>query len=234
MNGVALAEALLKAVKTGESADFFSEKLAQLHINQLKADLEQTAYRKAFWINLYNASAQMLLSQYQPDFSNRLHRIRFFSQRKINLAGKFLSLNDIEHGMLRHSSIWWSMGYLNKPIVPQFERSLRVPLDYRIHFALNCGAISCPAISAYSAEKIEEELTNSMQAFLDQEVILHEQQGLISASALFNWYRGDFGGKKGLISLFCRHLSIPENQRIKITFKSYNWTVHLRKFTDGN
>ena len=233
MNSVALAEALLSAVKNGRATDSFIEQLHQLSVIQLQRDLEKTGHRKAFWINLYNASTQILLEQYQPDFSDRLQRIRFFSQRKINLAGHLLSLNNMEHGILRHSATWWSMGYFKKPIADRFERSLRVPLDYRIHFALNCGAGSCPAISFYSADKINDELENSMQAFLDQEVTINEQKNLITASALFNWYRGDFGGRQGLIRLFCRHFSIPENKQIKITFRTYNWTVHLRKFKDG-
>ncbi len=233
MNSISLAETLLKAVKNGQATDSYVKELCRLPEAQLQTDLANTEHRKAFWINLYNASTQILLEQYQPDFSDRLQRIRFFSQRKINLAGHLLSLNNLEHGMLRHSAIWWSMGYFKKPIADQFERSLRVPLDYRIHFALNCGAGSCPAISFYSADKINDELTNSMQSFLDQEVTINEQKNLLTASALFNWYRGDFGGRQGLIHLFCRHFAIPENKQIKITFKSYNWTVHLQKFNDG-
>ena len=109
MNSISLAETLLKAVKNGQATDSYVKELCRLPEAQLQTDLANTEHRKAFWINLYNASTQILLEQYQPDFSDRLQRIRFFSQRKINLAGHLLSLNNLEHGMLRHSAIWWSM-----------------------------------------------------------------------------------------------------------------------------
>ena len=110
MNSISLAETLLKAVKNGQATDSYVKELCRLPEAQLQTDLANTEHRKAFWINLYNASTQILLEQYQPDFSDRLQRIRFFSQRKINLAGHLLSLNNLEHGMLRHSAIWWPAG----------------------------------------------------------------------------------------------------------------------------
>ena len=55
MNSVALAEALLSAVKNGRATDSFIEQLHQLSVIQLQRDLEKTEHRKAIWINLYNA-----------------------------------------------------------------------------------------------------------------------------------------------------------------------------------
>jgi hypothetical protein len=65
----------------------------------------------------------------------------FFTVKQINVANKQLSLDEIEHGILRRSKIKWSLGYLNKLFPSAFEKHQRADkADYRIHFALNCGA----------------------------------------------------------------------------------------------
>ncbi|MBA2423287.1 MAG: DUF547 domain-containing protein [Chitinophagales bacterium] len=47
---------------------------------------------------------------------------------------------------------------------------MRVPLNYRIHFALNCGGVSCPAIAFYKPGNIHIQLDDSMKAFLADDV----------------------------------------------------------------
>ncbi|MEP7129123.1 MAG: DUF547 domain-containing protein, partial [Chitinophagales bacterium] len=142
-----------------------------------------------------------------------------------------LSLNDMEHGMLRHSSVWWSLGYLHKMIPSNFEMQLRVPLDYRIHFALNCGAASCPAISFYSPDASDSQLNDAMKTFLDQEVTLSNDHSTASVSSIFKWYRGDFGGQAGIIQLISNHFGIDGNQIRKLTFKPYNWNIATGNFS---
>lgn len=46
------------------------------------------------------------------------------------------------------------------------------PVDARIHFALNCGAASCPAIKLYSTDTLEEGLTGAAEAFCTSEVVV--------------------------------------------------------------
>jgi hypothetical protein len=142
-----------------------------------------------------------------------------------------LSLNYIEHRLLRHSSIWWSAGYLETPLLNEFEKKFRTPLDYRIHFALNCGAKSCPAIAFYAAEKVGEQLTNAMTSFLEEDVRFNSETRTVDISPIFNWFRGDFGGRKGIINLLRKQSLIPQTGEIKVHFKQYDWTTWLEKFS---
>jgi hypothetical protein len=64
------------------------------------------------------------------------------------------------------------------------------PVDARIHFALNCGAASCPAIKLYSTETLEEGLTGAAEAFCTSEVVVdaaaHKVRVAVQESAC--WY----------------------------------------------
>ncbi|MFZ8458418.1 DUF547 domain-containing protein, partial [Staphylococcus aureus] len=77
------------------------------------------------------------------------------------------SYDDIEHGILRKSSIKWSLGYAKKWFPSTKEKLLRVnKVDYRIHFALNCGAKSCPPIAFYDDAKLDAQLDIATKAYL--------------------------------------------------------------------
>src|SRR6185436_18824857 len=101
---------------------------------------EAEADRRALWINVYNALA---LHAGRGRLSNRLLDVLEIYRTRYAIAGVPLSLDEIEHGLLRggapHPALPWSRMSRADP-----RRRLAVPLDPRIHFALNCGAISCP------------------------------------------------------------------------------------------
>ena len=60
------------------------------------------------------------------------------------------------------------MGYIKNPFLSDELENLQVAeSDYRIHFALNCGAKSCPAIRIYSAKDLDRELELNTKAFLE-------------------------------------------------------------------
>lgn len=72
--------------------------------------------------------------------------------------------------MLRRSKIKLSYGYLNKWFPARFEKEFRVDrLDPRIHFALNCGARSCPPVAYYTVDQIDEQLQAAMTGHLKAE-----------------------------------------------------------------
>lgn len=228
MNALALSIALLLAVREGGDAQPLAQQLAQYDRNILVKELADVSARRAFWLNCYNAFVQIRLSEKKPDLTNDDVRRNFFQAADITIAGLRLSLNDIEHGMLRHSKIWWSGGYITDPFPDRWQRRLRVPLDYRIHFALNCGATSCPPIRNYSAENLEEELQTATAFFLDTETRLDSIDCTIYASSIFNWYQGDFGGYDGIKKLILRHHGYPaeHHQRYDLKFTAYDWTVY--------
>ena len=230
MKAVELSQELLRAVKAGSASMLLQQELAGKKPEELIAELKDPLSRKAFWINTYNAFVQLSIEKHAPDLLNRKARIRFFSARTISVSGIFLSLNNIEHGMLRHSSVWWSLGYLQKLRVSNFEKKLRLPLDYRIHFALNCGAASCPAIAFYEPGNLDEQLDNAMIAFLEGTVRFEARSKTVYLSPIFKWYYHDFGGRRGIINLLWRLHLIPADGKIRIRYSDYSWEMLARKF----
>ena len=133
--GVSLIETsqqLLLRVKTHEATESLEEIIENTLGETLKQQLKDDNCKKAFWINIYNAYTQIILSKNPGRYKKRNS---FFSMRQIDIAGERLSLDDIEHGLLRRSKIKWSLGYLNKWFPAVFEKEQRVEtVDYRIHF----------------------------------------------------------------------------------------------------
>jgi len=71
-------------------------------------------------------------------------------------------------------------------------------IDYRIHFALNCGAKSCPPIAFYTLEKLDKQLDEATYSFIISETTIDMNNKTISTSKLMYWYRGDFGDTRGI------------------------------------
>jgi hypothetical protein len=228
---VALSIQLLMAVQERKPVAPLTEQLAQLKMEELFADLRTVTNRKTFWINLYNASTQILIKANNPSFASWKSRINFFNEKNIRLAGFSLSLNDVEHGMLRHSSVWWSKGYLQKWFPSSLERTLRLPLDYRIHFALNCGAGSCPPVRFYDPDKLETQLETATESFLAATVSFNPSNATVTLSAILDWYRGDFGGKQGILRMLQQRGILASTRGLKLTFSEYDWNLLLHNFS---
>ncbi len=161
----------------------------------------------AYWINLYNAATIRLMLRHYPvtsirDIGPKLGIPFFasvFDKRIIKVAGISLSLNDIEHRILRK---------LNEP---------------RMHFAINCASESCPALSnqAYKARKLESQLASQTRQFLNDPTKnkIEEKSGKLSP--IFDWFIDDFGGKEGLREKLNKWAGASKD--IRIDFKNYNW-----------
>jgi hypothetical protein len=230
MNAVALSIQLLLAVRDGRDRTVLIHQLAAMTAEQLASDLGQENSRRAFWINCYNAFTQILIKEKSPDLISQIGRMNFFGDDAIVIAGEKLSLNDMEHSMLRHSKVWWSMGHLQKVSVRKFEKQFRVPLDYRIHFALNCGANSCPSIRFYEPDRLNEQLETAITTFLGQDVQFDSSAHSVTISKIFDWYRGDFGGKQGTLHILHERGLIPASKNVSIRYREYDWSVLLHKF----
>jgi Protein of unknown function, DUF547 len=174
--------------------------------------------KKAFWINIYNSFLQFSLREHHSRQQKQSGEVStatpssLYTTRNIPIAGRLFSLDDVEHGILRKYRWKYLYGYL--PHVPMLVCSpiskLAVQkLDCRIHFALNCGAKSCPPIAYYSAEKIDSQLDQATRAFLQQETEVARANNEIRISKIFYWYYGDFGGKKGIHDLLEKYCVDP-------------------------
>ncbi len=189
----------LYAARIGEQTDSLRSVLAAADRDYLKQLLQTDDARKTFWINVYNAATQTALKAAPERYKSRN---KFFKAKLVTIAGKTLSLDDIEHGILRRSKNKLSFGYLNKLFPGRFEKDFRVDkLDYRIHFALNCGARSCPPIAYYSVDKIDEQLQQAMKGHLKVETDYDSSANKAAVTAFMGWFRADFGGKRGIRKL---------------------------------
>ena len=140
--------------------------------------------RLAFWINAYNAvTIRGILREY-PTSSIRNHTARLFgyniwSDLKLYVGGKAISLEEIEHERLRK---------MNEP---------------RIHFAIVCASMSCPRLlsNAYQIQTIEQQLeANSKDFFRRKQNFRYDQNGKrFYLSSILNWFDEDFGDSQAEI-----------------------------------
>lgn len=222
---VQLAEALLYGVRSGKPVSSEEKLLGETDSEQLKASLKDDNTSMAFWLNMYNGLTRLAL---QRDSSLYQRRGKFFRTRSFMIAGQRISLDDIEHGILRASAIKWGLGYLRKPFPGTFEKRFRLrKTDPRIHFALNCGAKSCPPIAFYTADRLDQQLELATRNYLKQELQYDSLRNRVYVPALFSWFRGDFGGRKKIFRWLESYRLIPAGSRPKIIYKPYNWELYL-------
>lgn len=117
-------------------------------------------------------------------------RYKFFSQIGYDLGGHFYSLNDIENGVLRGNRE--SMATLYRTPFSKGDPRLRVALpqaEPRIHFALNCGAKSCPPIKTFSADEVQKQLDVATESYLesDEALRIDVEKATVHLSMLFKW-----------------------------------------------
>ena len=226
-----LSQQFLYASRTGDAdAKKYIDTLATSQLNELQLQLNTDDKRKAFWINLYNAYTQYELRKSPEQYKKRS---TFFGASIINIGGEKLSLDKIEHGILRKSKVKWSLGYLNKLFPSKFEKQFRVQkLDNRIHWALNCGAKSCPPIAFYDPAKIEKQLILAQKAYLKGDCIYKAAENTVYVPKLFSWFRHDFGGKKGVKEILKSVGVITNETNPTIKYLDYSWDLYLDKFKE--
>lgn len=197
----------------------------------------------AFWLNLYNALIIDGIIRFGIRKTVR-EDAGFFRRVAYNVGGFRFSADDIEHGVLRANA--------GHPVIPgpQFgqhdprRRFSLEPTDFRIHFALVCGAKSCPPVNFYDAEHVDSQLDRAARNFLNQEVEVDPDRQIIGLSRLLQWYSGDFGagvwvklglGDKSPLLRAIAPYVIDDSVRIfietyadtlKVRFKAYDWTLN--------
>jgi hypothetical protein len=225
---IATSQQLLLTAKKQQPTDALVEVMKSIPEEALTQQLRNDNLKKAFWINLYNAFTQIILLKHPDNYKTRSV---FFEAKQIAIAGRKLSLDDIEHGILRRSKIKWSLGYLNKWLPSAFEKRQRVDtLDYRVHFSLNCGAKSCPPIAFYKPEQLDQQLDMATKAYLQDEAKYYERDNTVALPAIMGWFRADFGGKNKMIDLLHILQIVPKEKRPYVKFKEYNWSLFLENY----
>jgi hypothetical protein len=219
--GLELAEDLFYNFRMDYSYQEYQNQLAAYSLDSLAKELDTDQKRITFWVNIYNVYAQIKM---QENPSGYQKRFKFFGEKSIVIGGELFSLNQIEHGILRHSKCLLTKGATNKLFVSKREKMLRVQeLDPRIHFALNCGAESCPPIAFYEVDHINEQLEVATEGFLKTSTTIDSTTNQVEVSRILSWYRGDFGGKKGIVTWLKKYKVIADDAHPKVKFASYNW-----------
>ncbi|MFK8045921.1 MAG: DUF547 domain-containing protein [Crocinitomicaceae bacterium] len=224
-----LSYSFLEHLQNKENTADIVKTYSNLDLEELAKLIDNETEKKAFWINTYNAFVQQILLANQSLFDDRG---KFFGNKQVNIAGILMSFDDIEHGIIRSSRWKLSLGYLRDPFVPKFIRLLRTKKpDGRVHFALNCGAKSCPPIATFHADKIENELDKISKQYLKRTTKIDGSN--ITITPLMSWFRADFGGKKGIKKDFLQKFGIihPDLKKINLSFGSYDWTLSLGNYT---
>lgn len=138
----------------------------------------------AYWINLYNAATIDLVIDAYPVTSIKQVRGGLLARgpwtdKIVTVEGERLSLDDIEHRILR--PIW---------------------RDPRIHYAVNCAALGCPDVAerAFTAARADAMLTAAARAFVNHPRGFRFAGNALVASSIFDWYAADFGGRDGVLA----------------------------------
>lgn len=228
---VADSRRFLRAVRTpdgrGPALDTVRDRIADASPAQLD-DLGPEE-RLAFWLNVYNAATGAALLADPERFEDRR---RFFGKSIVTVAGTDLSLDQIEHGILRGSQWKYGLGYVPNPFPSAFVRRHRVAdPDARVHFALNCGAASCPAVAAYDATDVDDQLDRAAGSYLRSETVV--EGGTARVPRLLLWYRGDFGGRSGIRALLREYGVIDPDAVSRIRYREYDWSLALDAFRNG-
>ncbi len=175
------------------------------------------AEQMAYWINLYNAvTVKVVLGAYPVESIKQIHEgvvplTGPWNDVHANVAGQDLTLDQIEHGILR--PIW---------------------RDKRIHYAVNCAAYGCPHLieTAFTAANTESLLEAGARAFVNSprgvDIV---DDDFVVISSIYDWYANDFGGTEGSVIEHLIHYADGELADFLAAFEGaieydYDWNLN--------
>lgn len=220
---IELSKKLIAHVMAAEPTAETEEKLQKLDFDQLLTELNTDLKKKVFWFNIYNAYIQLIL---QEDDTSYEDKSSFFSKKQILIAGVKFSFDDIEHGIIRGSKFKYGLGYIDNPFTDETIEQLQCDeIDERIHFALNCGAVSCPPIKIYTLNNFETEIEANTKNFLKAETTFLKVENKVITTRLFQWYKGDF--ELSVVDYLKKYELIPQWVEPEVEYSEYNWEKQL-------
>ena len=174
----------------------------------------------AYWANLYNAKTVQIVLNAYPVRSIKDINLGGgllaavtggpWKAKTLKVKGVDLSLDDIEHGLLR----------------PTFK-------DPRVHYAVNCASISCPNLGteAFKGATLDAQLNAAASAYINHPRGVRVEATEITASSIYDWFQKDFGGDEaGVLAHFRAHASEALKQKLKgitsIADFGYDWSLN--------
>jgi len=174
--------------------------------------------QKVFWINLYNGLTVDLILDHYPVKSIRDINISpgIFAKgpwdaKLVKIEGQEISLNDIEHRILR--PIW---------------------RDNRVHYALNCASLGCPNLQsmAFTNDNLEFMLEKAARDYINHPRGVTFAPRWIMVSSIYFWFQEDFGNsEKGIIQHLRKYMSPKNLQKFGALKKKriahqYDWNLN--------
>ena len=168
----------------------------------------------AFYANVYNAwTIKLILTKY-PGIES-IKELGIFStgpwkKKVVRLSGETVSLDHIEHDILR----------------PRFK-------DPRVHFAINCAAISCPPLRSepYLADKLDQQLEDATRTFINNPDSYRLEGQNLHVSRIFKWFSEDFN--EDALGFFIKYANqdlkekLASNpEKISIKYLEYDWSLN--------
>ena len=193
------------------------KRLLKAYLDKLQAiDPREYSQKEqfAYWVNLYNAlTVDLILDNYPVKSITKLGPLLSFGpwdEPAAVVAGESLSLNDIEHKILR--PIWQ---------------------DPRIHYAVNCASIGCPNLSmrVFTAENTEVLLERAARDYINHPRGVSLQGNRLKLSKIYQWYADDFGeSEQDLLAHLAQYAKPALAQRLqsftgKIGY-DYDWSLN--------
>ena len=173
--------------------------------------------RLAYYLNAYNA---IMLRKWLDDGAGE-DKIT----RTVNKAWFFFDL-------WRVDGRWISLDKLEQTIIrPRYK-------DSRSHFALVCGAMSCPPLldEPFVGSRLDEQLDRLGRQWLTEPDGLEvREDGAVFMSSIFSWYVEDFVYEGGLAGVLTRYLDEDDPRREaaliaaregRIQFMDYDWSIN--------
>lgn len=173
----------------------------------------------AFWVNLYNAKTAEIIAHHYPVASIRDIRLSLnpfsgpWKKKVVRVSGIDLSLDDIEHAILR--PVW---------------------KDPRIHYAVNCASVGCPNLlaSAYTGAELDIMLDRAARSYINSPRGVRIEGGKVTVSSLYDWYAEDFGAAVPEILDHIAHYAEPKlakrlHAAARIDEYAYDWMLNDAK-----
>ncbi len=166
----------------------------------------------AFWINAYNAFTVKLIVKNYPvktikDLGGSIYKVNTpWDIKFIKIGEETYDLNNLEHGIIRKD----------------FE-------EPRIHFAVNCASVSCPALrnEAYTADRLDEQLDDQAKNFINDKTKNQLTAENARLSKIFSWFRGDFSkGENTVIKFINTYSDVKISEKTKISYVDYDWNLN--------
>lgn len=189
-----------KLTKTDHVAMAEQELLAVTKVDFKKMN---DAGKIAFYSNLYNFYTIKLIVENYP-LKSIMDLEKPWDQKIIPLWGKTISLNQLEHEIIRK----------------EFD-------EPRIHFALNCASIGCPPLRTepFTAGSLETQLEEQAHGFLNDTSRNRLEGKTLWLSKIFQWYGDDFNNKHGSYQEYAKKV-LGIDSKVKVKFLEYDWNLN--------